>query len=250
MTDTLDIQHVDELKMYFREPYVINKNIVLYQPTIGDIIEFGEAEYYGMITTLCAIPSDMKSKLWDDYDVDYTTISDFYLFCFLTRQLTKEQTRLVLGELDLSKLIVATRDDEEIILCNEHGETIIDNYIYLRIVDYLRKVHNLKPKIEMPANEFTKKVLIDDDRQRKQMAANKGFHSNLQPLISSLVNSAGFKYKLQELKEVGYVEFMDSVQRIQIIKQTEALLSGMYSGMVDTSKMDKKNLNWLRKFDE
>ena len=39
---------------------------------------------------------------------------------------------------------------------------------------------------------------------------------------------------------------MDSVQGAQIYVSTTALLQGMYSGMIDTSKIDKKEFNWMR----
>ena len=53
-----DLVHVDSLKLYFGEPYKINEYVKIYQPPIGDIIEYGEKEYYSMIQTLTAIPSD------------------------------------------------------------------------------------------------------------------------------------------------------------------------------------------------
>jgi hypothetical protein len=65
-----------------------------------------------------------------------------------------------------------------------------------------------------------------------------------------MLNHPGFKYKKEELRNVGIVEFMDSVQRISTIVSTTALLQGMYSGMVDTSKIPKDQFNWLRDLSE
>ena len=39
---------------------------------------------------------------------------------------------------------------------------------------------------------------------------------------------------------------MDAVQRSQIYVSTDALLHGMYSGMIDTKKINKKQFNWMR----
>ena len=61
-----------------------------------------------------------------------------------------------------------------------------------------------------------------------------------------MVNHPGFKYKLQELKDVNIIQFMDSVQRLQLYENTTALLKGIYSGMVDSSKIKQKDLNWLK----
>ena len=75
--------------------------------------------------------------------------------------------------------------------------------------------------------------------------------SVLLPLISSMVNHPGFKYKKNELIDVGIVEFMDSVQRLQLYENVTALMSGVYSGMLDTSKINlSKELNWLRDLSE
>jgi hypothetical protein len=45
---------------------------------------------------------------------------------------------------------------------------------------------------------------------------------------------------------MGLYEFMDDLSRLNIIVQADAALGGMYSGFVDTKKMDKTVLNWTR----
>ena len=49
---------VDELQLYFGDDYVINDFIKITQPTIGEIVKYGEAKYFSMVYTFCAIPSD------------------------------------------------------------------------------------------------------------------------------------------------------------------------------------------------
>jgi hypothetical protein len=48
---------IDELLLYFGDDYVINDQIRIHQPTIGEIVA-GEREYFSMVHTLTAIPSD------------------------------------------------------------------------------------------------------------------------------------------------------------------------------------------------
>lgn len=248
--DDLKLIDVDELKMYFNEPFHINDKISIYMPTIGDIVEFGERRYYSMIHTLTCIPSDMKSQLFD-MKMDYETVSDFELFIMLTRSLTKDDTRLVLGDLDLSKFKVYTnKENDEFVLYDIETDTTIDKLIYMKIVEYIRKVHNIKPKIEKAANKTTKKILIQLDRDRIKKAQKEPYKSQLKELISAMMRYPGFKYKKNELKECGLYEFMDTVQGSQIYVSTTALLSGIYSGMVDTSKINKKEFNWMRSANE
>ena len=153
-----EIFEYDELKMYFNEPFYINDKISIYIPTIGDIVEFGEKEYYSIIHTLTCIPSDMKSRL-DDAGIDYMEISDFELFMLLSRGLSQELTRLVLGDLDLSKFEqYLNNTNNEVVLYDAENDIVIDRLIYAKMVDYIRKVHNIKPKIEKAANKTTKKI--------------------------------------------------------------------------------------------
>lgn len=249
MTDS-KLLNIDELQMYFGEPFHINDKIIIYIPTIGDIVEFGERKYYGMIHTLTCIPSDMKSQLFD-MGIDYETLSDFELFVMLSRNLTPETTRLVLGDLDLSKFEFYTnQENNELVLYNPNSDIVIDKLIYMKIVEYIRKVHNIKPKIEKAANKTTKKILIQLDRDRIKKAQTEEYKSYLKSLISAMMRYPGFKYKSNELKQCGLYEFMDTVQGAQIYISSTALLKGSYSGMIDTSKINKKEFNWMRSLDE
>lgn len=250
MGENSNLLDIDELQMYFGEPFHINDKITIYIPTIGDIVEFGERKYYGMIHTLTCIPSDMKSQLFD-MGIDYENLSDFELFMMLSRTLTPESTRLVLGDLDLSKFgLFTNNENNEVVLYNEESDIIIDKLIYMKIVEYIRKVHNIKPKIEKAANKTTKKILIQLDRDKIKKAQKEPYKSQLKSLISAMMRYPGFKYKSTELKQCGLYEFMDTVQGAQIYISSTALLKGSYSGMIDTSKINKKEFNWMRSFDE
>lgn len=245
-----NIFEYDELKMYFGEPYHVNDKITIFQPTIGEICEWGEKEYYSMIYTLTCIPSDMKSQL-EDLKIRYEEISDFELFMMLSSGLNRERTKIILGNLDLSKFIqVKNIKNDEICLYDEKNDILIDRFTYFKMVNYIRKLHGINPKPEFPANETTRKILIKLDRERIAKAKNKPYKSQLKDLISAMMRYPGFKYKKNELKECGLYEFMDSVQGAQIYVSTTALLSGMYSGMIDTSKINKKEFNWMRNINE
>ena len=48
---------VDDLKLYIGDDYVINDNIKVLQPTIRQIAEFGEKDFFSVVHTITAIPS-------------------------------------------------------------------------------------------------------------------------------------------------------------------------------------------------
>lgn len=240
----------DELKMYFGDDFVVNDYITMHTPTVGEIVEFGERKYFSMVHTITAIPSDMKSQLFD-MDIDYETLEDYHLFYMLTRGLTQESTSIVFGDLDLSKFkMYINEETQEEVMVNPETNAILDRLAYNKIVGYLRKLHNLKPKIEHAANKTTKRILIQLDRDRIAKAQNEEYKSQLRPLISAMMRYPGFKYKSNELKECSIYEFMDTVYGAQIYINSTALLKGSYSGMIDTSKINKKEFNWMRSPDE
>lgn len=249
--DLSNFMEVDRLKLYFGDDIIINDYITLSQPTIGQIVEFGERRFYWVLSMLTCIPSDMKSELWDMSKTDWQTVDDFELFIMLTRSLTSDDTRLFLGDIDLSKMQVYTRqENNQIVLYDIETGILIDKMIYTKIVTYIREMFNINPKVEKAKNKRTFNVLIEDDRMRKMYKKKDSYKSGLMPLISGMLNSPGFKYKKNELREVGIVEFMDSVQRTSTIMSTTALMHGMYSGMIDTSKIPKEQFNWLRDLSE
>ena len=44
-----NVFEMDEIQMYFGEPYVINDKITVYQPKIHDVVLYGEAQYMSMV---------------------------------------------------------------------------------------------------------------------------------------------------------------------------------------------------------
>ena len=192
----------------------------------------------------------MKSQLFD-MGIDYEELSDFELFMMLSRNLTQESTRLILGDMDLSKFGIFTNtENNEPVLYNEETGVVIDKLIYMKMVEYIRRVHNIKPKIEKAANKTTKKILIQLDRDKIAKSQKEPYKSQLKDLVSAMMRYPGFKYKSYELKQCSLYEFMDTVQGAQIYISSTALLQGSYSGMIDTSKINKKEFNWMRSLNE
>lgn len=247
------IDEFDELKLYFGEEYPITDQITIFHPTLGEIIDMGEKEYFHVIQTLTCIPSDMKSVLWD-MGVDYDTISDFDLFRMMAPTLKPEQSYILFHDtVDFSKMRQYKNEKtDQIVLADIENNIIIDEYVYLKIVLYLRKMHSIKPKVEHAGTKNAKQIMILLDRQDREKAKSKPYSSRLFPLISSLLNSPGFKYQKKDLKQVHYYEFMDCAKRISALKSADALLQGVYAGNVDVKKLSngKKELDGFRDLSE
>ena len=219
----------DELKIYRGEDFVVSKYIKIHQPSLSEICDYGEQEYYSMIYHLTATPQTMKVQLWDmEPRIDYTKITPYELFYnILYRLFPKEKTSIIFGDLDFTKFqIMQRKDNGDILLCQfvNDEQVIIDEFTYNLIMDYLRQVHG---------EEF--------ERNK-----NKDHPSQLVNLISSMVNSEGFKYNHSQIWDMKINAFMDSVKRISKIKNAELLLQSGYSGFgINLKDIDQKQLDWL-----
>lgn len=187
----------------------------------------------------------MKSQLWD-LGIDWMEVDDFELFVMLSQTLTPNRTQLLFGDLDFTKLKPYNHPhvEGEIILADKETGVLIDKMIYLRIVSYLRKAFNITPKVEKAANKMTKKILIEEDRKKIEFNKDKPFKSFLLPLISSVKVKQG--YTKDYVLNMGYVEFMNDVARLQVIHNADHLLSGVYAGTIDMKRLNKAELNWMK----
>ena len=259
----------DELKAYFGEDYWPTPLIKITQPTIGDILEYGDVKFYQMVNTLCANPTSFRLQLWD-LGIDWNKISDFDLFKMFIKSFTPEETRLLFGDLNFSWFVEMTENEGDssflvYVPRDENGNYVdisqfswdkvlkICENDYFKIVEYLRYMFNIHPKVEKAKGKATKLAIIEDEKRKLAVEVSNHKDTDVQksfllPMVSACLNHPGFKYKKNELKEVGIVEFMDSVRRLQVYESSTALMKGIYSGMVDTSKIKNLNeeINWMK----
>lgn len=238
---------IDDLTAWMGEPYVINDNISVFQPKIKDILNFGEREYFHVVQTLCSTSSNLKSKL-ADMGIDWETVEDFPMFMMLAPSLNQQQTHLVLGDIDLSKFkIFENKTNGEPVMVDQERNIVIDRLIYLRIVEYLRKVHGLTRAYDRTKSKFVHDMAIETEREEEEINAKKPYKSFLWPLISSIKARQG--YTKQYVLDMQLYELVHEANRLNIIVQSDALLQGSYSGMLDTKKINKENFNWMRDID-
>ena len=112
-----------DISILLGKDYVVNDAITIKQPTIGDILEIGEEQYFQTVFTLTCIPSDMKYRLYK-MGLDYEKVEDYELFLLLAPTIDSSISKRLFYGVDLSNL------------------------------------HGLTPKVKHAGNEETKKILI------------------------------------------------------------------------------------------
>lgn len=249
--------NVDELRLYRGADFLLPNGVKINCPTLGEVCDYGEKEYLGMVSIFTATTIDRCAQL-DDMGIDYTAISNFEMFMMFAGMLAPDKvkcddystisTRILFGDLDFSKFRIVEKDNQ---LCMVNSDGILfDEEAYNIMATYIRKMHGIpEPLYTNVKSEFAKKQLIADARNdavfQERLRAFKGEHSQYQPYISALVNHPNFKYNWHTVWDVSVFAFFDSLKRILVIDNANHLYQGLYSGCIEYNKI-KKDLDWLK----
>lgn len=260
-------EKIDQGYLYFNDEFPITDKIIIKKPSVLDIFNYkkgqpdgGESGFYFMLYVFVGNTTYFKIPLWDN-GIDWNKISDWEMFASMVVGLKPESTSVLFGEeLDFSLLkpypidIQVINEEtgepenkESFVLYDPLNDVEITEMTYFKLRNYLRYMFGIFPKIETGIKKKRiKEEIIRYDRMKAQKDSENNSGSFLFPLVSACLNYAGFKYKKNELNEVGIVEFMDSVERIQIFEQATATLKGMMSGFVDGSKIKAEQYNFMK----
>lgn len=239
----------DKLKMYFGEDFNY-KGIIISMPTIGDILKIGEERFFSSLSPFINNSTSIRVLLWDN-GIDWCKVRDIEVYDILSKITPdKEGQSLLFKNFSFEKFSLVsikgkTEGDNTFALYDKENNIALYEEDYMMIAEYIREILNMHPKVEKVKGRTTKSWIIQEDKMEIRNREEKGKDSTLLPLISSCINHPGFKYKLQELKDVGIYQFMDSVKRIQKYETGTAALKGCYSGFVDSSKIDKKVFDFM-----
>lgn len=238
---------IDKLVLLCGEPIPICDGIIIHQPSLREIKDYGEAAFFSTFWTLCSSPLDIPSTL-DDLGIDFTEITDWELFRGMIVGYTPEQTGIIFGDIDFTQFMLLNRLNEdgsnEDVLCNPDG-VIIDESIYKKMISYVGAMIGFQHSGKRPRSNAAKKALILDDKKKRENNKDKPFESVLFDGMITLVNTEECKYNYSTILDITLYQYMKSYTQIQGKKAACALMQGSYSGFVDTSQIDKLDLQWI-----
>lgn len=241
----------DELQIYRGKDYFVSDKIIIHQPTLDEICDWGEQKYFSFVFSFTATPTDLKYQL-HKMGKDWNETSDYDLFLLSHRAFTPDLSGLLFKDLNFCDFeICLNKENEEVVLYNREKDIVFDRSIYEITVDYIRKSHNLKKNVEIAMTETTKEVLLEEAKENLEASDSKEYKSFLLPLISTMINMDGFKCSWTDVWGMKINAFMDSVYRIQHIKNADLMLSSGCSGFgVDLKKINKNEINYFYRPDE
>ena len=220
-------------------------NLSVRIPTVGEILE-DEQHYYSLISSLTATPFQYMVQL-DDIGIDFTKINDYQLFMILFPACAKGNLKILFGDTDLSDIIMRSNPANNTpVLYSPSNDITIDEFVYGRIADCIRKINNLTKENRKPGNDEAREFRIKLERKRQKRNANKPYEPYLEKIVVALVNRPEFKYNYEQTENLTIYQFIQSFEQIKTSINFDNTMIGVYAGTVDTSKIkDKSCLSWL-----
>lgn len=232
------------LNLLYKTEIPINKKISIKIPSVIDVCEH-EDDYYVLVHLLTAMPVDMMVEL-DSLGIDFTEVGDFELFIIIFNTIRSMDTKMVFGDLDLSKFSLAVKEENgTVVLLDSENDIEIDRAIANQIASALRKIHHIERNNRKPANKEAKDYMLQRAKEKARRQKNRTRSSQIESLIVAMVNTEQFPYGFEEVKNLTIYQFNESVR--QVIKKIDYQnkMHGIYSGTVSIKDLSQDDLNWL-----
>lgn len=219
-------------------------NLSLRIPTVGEILE-DEQHYYSLVSSLTATPYQCMVQL-DDMGIDFTQLSGFELFMIMFPALTENDIGILFGNTDLSDIRRQNPENGAPFLYSRKNDLAIDESVYGRITDLIRRINGLKKETRRPGNEEARKFRIDLERKKQRRNAGRPYEPFLEKLVVALVNRPEFKYNYEQAEQLTIYQFSQSFEQIKTSINFDHTMTGVYAGTIDVSKIrDRSCLTWL-----
>lgn len=231
--------------------YKVTDKVTVNIPTLGQYRSKTEI-YDTLMNYFIVTPSNYMVQLYDK-GIDFRKLDEYEFFLqliavdYMWNEPTVDSTILFQG-LDFSTLQVA-EDNGHIILVDNQGDTVIDEYVYLQVGALFCEILNTKKCRRKPKNQTAFDYIIDVEREHQKNAKRLKNKQQVEfdDLIVALVCKSGFPYNFETVNTLTLYDFYCCVQ--QIVKDTNYnnLMRGVYSGFgsVDLKRLNPNELNYL-----
>lgn len=231
------------------QDYVVGDKLVIHNPTLGEIRDYGEEKYLQDVYYSTLRPYDAAVFL-DDIKRDYRYVENFELFYTLCKHLINPDS-LIFPGLDISNMSVGLHPQtNEYYLYSD--QVVIDKLLYEEIVRAIRSINFVSDKMFInPGSTYAVQVWIRQQRDKMKRAARRP-KKPVDPyssIVSALVNTSGFKYDYASVMDLHISQFFDAFYRINKIQDAQNIMNGIYSGCIDSKKLNKDVLDWTAPID-
>ena len=219
--------------------------------TLGEIEDMGVDKYLNLINF---------STLTKEKVVGRDLIKVFEQYSFYQIVVNYEELRETF--LEFLRVFVLHDDDENSIRYVPEVDTIvvrynktngkINNTNFQSFLDFMRMVYHV-PKIEKESD----RVDIDDEmaellKEFEEAEAKVSKDSGNEITITSIIEAVCVKHpslNLMTVWDYTMYQFMKTFYRIEQIDSAKNIMTGIYSGCIESKKIDLKKYHWAKKLE-
>lgn len=235
---------VDLLELYRHGESNIN-SVILRSPTLNEICDYGEVNFFSMAAFICAIPTDYMVEL-TDRGIRYEDVSEYDFFIEdILPKLSYDLCHIILPNIHPEQMKYAPiGDGSGRIVVDFEEKVILDQDTYIQVTRAIRKMFGFKYRPKFAQNELTRQKLIEVARRKRDKQQNQPNESVLLPLISAMVNCSDFKYNHEQVWNMSFYAFMDSVKRVNAVRSANQMSTGGFFGIKLADVQE--HLDWMR----
>lgn len=242
-----------------KKEYKLDDKISVIIPTLKEIRGKGlidgsdddENDYYNILNLFFITPSSCIPML-EKLKIDFTTISDFELFLLMynaiDKNIIKRKSKLLFKGFNFADFKISKNNETgKVVLYNSIDDVEINETKYKWLSTIFCTIHlYTKPRPINPANQTAKDWIIERAMVKEKFnRKKKQIGSRFDNLILALVNNSNFKYNFETVYDLTVYNFYASAKQIIKKYQVDNLYHGIYSGCIDSSKINNDSLNWL-----
>ena len=241
---------MDELSAFLSSDYQVG-HIKIHNPTLNEIAKVGEEAFWNMVCSVTATRYDVRLYLWS-IGIDFDTIHWWQMVCQRVKDKVLPDCSLIMPDIDFGFFTPCIdKEMQEMVLYDPIHDIRITEDNFAALQEYWRTTLNLPVNDVRNGNAHTRRWRLQHDLEQLERDHRLGikheFKSVLKNYISALTNCEGFKYNWHTVWDVPINVFIDSLRRIQMIRQSDNLLNGIYSGNISYKDLrHKEELDWLR----
>ena len=228
----------------FGEDLELKNGMVLHNPTINEVKEFGEFNYLYLIALITMRAYDDAVNLYDA-GINYKEISDFLIFMRNMKSISNEFAGLIFKNISVQDFdIMVNKENQEMVFTN--GDIKIDEAVYRDIVKFVREINYIEEKIEldMADGAHNMRFFIERMRHKQKKRAKQKPTPFLSNLISSMVCTADFPYDFDTIQKIHISQLYNGFYRKDKSDSSKQIRQAIYAGTIDRKQVSNAMLNW------
>lgn len=225
----------------------LENGFIFRQPTVQDIVLLKDEVYFWFMMAWCKKPHDSIHQLYR-LGIDFQKITEEE---YLDSHISENETAFLQMLIYFSNLekcgyfYVPSEECKMIHGILEDGREIILSFDDMcSIKKYISDIHFFKSITKRKFDDYeTMKVIIEYEIEEMEFQYKEGKNIDVSNIVSSVVsrNQRTWDYVFG----LTVYRLYDELYRAMKIDEVNQLLNGIYSGSIDSSKVDKSNLSWL-----